>query len=117
MCDYETPSVSSMRTVLTRKPHRCVQCRITYPAKTKMIRWGVCFDGTAMTRYVCETCEWMSRQKESSPFHICLDTAGSDDMNHLNPRWIEARIALLRGLEPDAEMFTYPAGTEDTNGF
>jgi hypothetical protein len=113
MCDHETPSVSVMREVLTRKPHHCIQCRITYPAKSTMTRWNVCFDGTAMTRYVCKTCEWMSQQSEMSPFHICLDTAGSDEMNPLDPRWLEVSNALAEGRLPNAEKFAIATSPYD----
>lgn len=112
MCDYDAPDVSSMREVTTRVTHRCVQCRLTYPVKTKMMRWGICWDGTARTLYVCKTCEWMSRQHEMSPFHICLTTAGDDEMDPTNPRWIEVRDALAAGREPDAEKFAVKYGVD-----
>lgn len=72
-----------------------------------MIRWSICWDGTAATLYVCPVCIWMSKRDEESPFHICLSTAGDDYRARVGePEYEEVKAALAEGREPDPKRIT-----------
>ncbi len=104
MCDYddlEPAQFYRTKMVVTRKAHRCGECRAKYPAGTRMeYHVGVTCDGL-FTNYVCPTCHYMTQQPESSPFHACAD--GSDDpkLSIYAPEWHEVQRALLAGRAPD----------------
>ena len=103
MCDYDShPSFCYFTPVKkSRVEHRCRQCRVTYPVGSEILRWNIGFDGTARTLYVCKICEFMSRADEESPFHICLDTDGSDPMRSTDPAYLEVKAAFAEGRAPD----------------
>ena len=109
MCDFddnEPASFSEEKIVKKRTLHRCLQCRRVIPPKNQMLRWNIGWDGTAGTFYVCLVCHWMSKQPESSPFHICLSTAGDDDRARVGqPEWEEVKSAQDEGREPNPNLF------------
>jgi len=102
MCDFDShPSFSTFKLVKSRVEHRCRQCRVVFEKGTKIFCWKIGWDGTARTLYVCQVCEFMSRVVEESPFHICLDTAGSDPMRATDPAYQEVQSAFAEGRTPD----------------
>ena len=103
MCDFDShPSFNSFTLVKkSRVEHRCRQCRVVYPVGSEILCWRIGFEGTARTLYVCKICEFMARADEDSPFHICLDTDGTDPMRATDPAYLEVKAAVAESRVPD----------------
>lgn len=55
-CDYDLPELYSVKTVKVRKPHRCVECRITIEPGQQADKIDGLWDGKFSTLYTCLEC-------------------------------------------------------------
>jgi hypothetical protein len=108
MCDYDgTNEFQSIREVLTRKPHRCEECRTNLPAGSRAVYIAGKYEGDMFSMYLCLVCNAMILADEESAFHACHGDIYLD-----TPEWQEMACAIAQVREPSAlRMSIYDEAT------